>query len=80
MGLTPSNMAAEKSDGSQLEVIEPARSTARHLQSDYDIPTDLDDPHRAALEENPEHAEKLSLNTILAVLVSPILLCSMAVV
>lgn len=72
-------MAAEKNDGSQLEVSEPARSTARHLQSDY-IPTDLDDPHRAALEENPEHAERLSLTTILAVLVSPILCCLMMVV
>ena len=34
------------------------------------IPTDLDDPHRAALEENPEHAEKLTWVTTLAVIVS----------
>lgn len=63
-------MAAEKSDSAQFEVSEPARSAVRHGHSDY-IPTDLDDPHRAALEENPEHAEKLTWTTILAVLVSP---------
>jgi len=30
-------------------------------------PLDLDDPHRAALENNPEHAEKLTLQVGLAV-------------
>lgn len=59
----------EKSEGAQLEVTEPTRSTARHVRHDH-IPTDLDDPHRAALEENPEHAERLTLTTILAVIVS----------
>ena len=34
------------------------------------IPVDLVDPHRAALEYNPEHAETPSLSTILAVIVS----------
>jgi len=34
-----------------------------------DVPLDFIDPHRAALENNPEHAEKLSLSTILAVVV-----------
>jgi hypothetical protein len=31
---------------------------------------DWDDPHRAALADNPEKAEKLSWSTILAVMVS----------
>jgi hypothetical protein len=34
------------------------------------IPVDLVDPHRAALEYNPDHAETPSLSTILAVIVS----------
>jgi hypothetical protein len=33
------------------------------------VPVDLDDPHRAALEDNPEHAEKLSVRLVLAVIV-----------
>ena len=33
------------------------------------VPLDFDDPHRAALEGNPDHAKKLSLLTILAVVV-----------
>jgi len=61
-------MSQEKMDGTHLEVTEPPRSTARHVRHDY-IPTDLDDPHRAALEENPEHAERMTWATILAVLV-----------
>ncbi|KIW15109.1 hypothetical protein PV08_07896 [Exophiala spinifera] len=32
------------------------------------VPLDLDDPHRAALEDNPEHAEKLTWTTLLAVI------------
>lgn len=32
-------------------------------------PLDLDDPHRAAIENAPEKPEKLSLTTVLAVLV-----------
>lgn len=32
-------------------------------------PSDFYDPHRAALEENPDHAERPSARTILAVLV-----------
>jgi hypothetical protein len=31
-------------------------------------PLDYDDPHRAALEDNPERAEKLSWSVILSVL------------
>ena len=33
------------------------------------VPLDLDDPHRAALEDNPEQAEKLTISTVLAVMV-----------
>ena len=33
------------------------------------MPLDFDDPHRAALEDNPERAQKLTLSTALAVLV-----------
>ncbi|SMQ51128.1 unnamed protein product [Zymoseptoria tritici ST99CH_3D7] len=32
------------------------------------IPIDLDDPHRGALEDNPEHAERLSGRLVLAVI------------
>ncbi len=35
-----------------------------------DIPVDLVDPHRAALDLNPDHAEVPSLSTMLAVVVS----------
>lgn len=34
------------------------------------IPIDFDDPHRAALEDDPQEAEKLSWRLILAVIVS----------
>lgn len=51
-------------------------ATANHIdhinQINYieeDMPLDFDDPHRAALEDNPEQAEKLTLSTALAVLV-----------
>ncbi len=40
----------------------------RHVEHST-VPLDLDDPHRAALEDNPEHAEKLTLSTVLAVMV-----------
>ncbi|KAK5358840.1 hypothetical protein LTR20_010805 [Exophiala xenobiotica] len=33
-----------------------------------DVPTGYEDPHKAALEDNPEHAEKLSLSVILSAL------------
>jgi len=33
------------------------------------IPLDLDDPHRAAIEDNPEEAKKLTPSTVLAVAV-----------
>ena len=34
-----------------------------------DVPLDLDDPHRAALEQNPNAAEIPSLKSILAIIV-----------
>ena len=43
----------------------------RHVEHST-VPLDLDDPHRAALEDNPEHAEKLTLSTVLAVMVRAI--------
>jgi len=47
----------------------PPESYVKH--TDYSSPPiNLDDPHRAALENAPEHAEKPSLQTILAVIVS----------
>lgn len=33
------------------------------------VPLDLDDPHRAALEDNPSHAGRPSWRTLLAVMV-----------
>jgi MFS family permease len=33
-----------------------------------DVPTGYEDPHKAALEDNPENAEKLSLSVILSAL------------
>jgi hypothetical protein len=32
-------------------------------------PLDLDDPHAAAIEDNPHHAEKVSVTTFLAIIV-----------
>ncbi len=34
------------------------------------VPLDFEDPHRAALEDNPENAERPPLRTLLAVMVS----------
>lgn len=41
-----------------------------HIECSEHIPLDLIDPHRAALEDNPEKAERPSLSTCLAVIVS----------
>lgn len=67
-GEKPSRGAAE---------VEIARSPATHLEgtrqapfNSNEIPLDLDDPHRAAIEDNPERAEKLTWTTLLAVIVS----------
>lgn len=49
------------------EAVKPSTTDSRHVE---DVPLDFVDPHRAALENNPEHSEKLSLSTILAVVVS----------
>lgn len=45
------DFAGEKLRGREVEVMEPSRSAARHLQQ-VEIPLDLDDPHRAAIEDN----------------------------
>ncbi|KIW90309.1 uncharacterized protein Z519_08953 [Cladophialophora bantiana CBS 173.52] len=55
--------ADSKTSASELE----KASANLHQQHVEDVPLDFIDPHRAALENNPEHAEKLSLSTILAV-------------
>jgi hypothetical protein len=46
-----------------------ANTTALHLETNDIVPLDFEDPHRAALEDNPQHAEKLTTKTLLAVLV-----------
>ncbi|KAK6375984.1 hypothetical protein LTS17_007234 [Exophiala oligosperma] len=46
------------------DMIEVSPEKAQH---DDDVPLDFIDPHRAALEMNPEHSQKLTLSTILAV-------------
>lgn len=62
---------SEKPHGSEVEVTDPSHLESRHVPV-VEIPLDLDDPHRAALEDNPEKAETLTWTTLLAVLVSPI--------
>lgn len=49
------------------EMIEVSAEKPQYAE---DVPLDFIDPHRAALEMNPEHSEKLSWSTILAVVVS----------
>lgn len=44
-------------------------TTALHLENYDNVPVDFEDPHRAALEDNPQHAEKLTTKTLLAVFV-----------
>ncbi|KAJ9604531.1 hypothetical protein H2200_010644 [Cladophialophora chaetospira] len=56
----------EKRAGAEVEVNENSRSEARHVPI-HEIPLDLDDPHKAALEDNPAHAETISLTTFLAI-------------
>ncbi len=57
--------------GADVKVTEPSHLEARHVPT-VEIPLDLDDPHRAALEDNPVRAEKLTWTTLLAVIVSSI--------
>lgn len=39
-----------------------------HHEPGHDVPLGYQDPHKAALEDSPEHAEKLSLSVILSAL------------
>jgi hypothetical protein len=49
----------------------PGEATAvAHIECRDGIPLDFEDPHLAALEDNPEHAKKLTVKTILALFVS----------
>ncbi|KAH0828427.1 putative major facilitator superfamily transporter [Fonsecaea pedrosoi] len=57
----------EKTSGTEVETVEQARSEARHVPV-HEIPLDLDNPHQAALEDNPEKAETLTWPTLLAIL------------
>jgi hypothetical protein len=62
------SLAEKTTFHAEIEAIEPSRSEVRHHDAS-DIPLDLDDPHRAAIEDNPEKAETLTWTTLLAVLV-----------
>ncbi|KAL2423684.1 Trichothecene efflux pump TRI12 [Exophiala dermatitidis] len=59
----------DKPQRSEVEAVEGPVSQPRHGHSDHfeHIPLDLDDPHRAAIEDNPEKAETLTWTTLLAV-------------
>jgi hypothetical protein len=46
-----------------------AITTTLYLENNDIVPLDFEDPHRAALEDNPQHAEKLTTKTLLAVFV-----------
>src|ERR1700712_4327523 len=59
--------AARKEMGDQAEEIQAAPRTRQQIATTDDIE---DDPHRAALELNPEVAEKITWSTIMAVFVS----------
>jgi len=68
-----SHHIGEKPRGQEVEVTEPSHLESHHVPV-VEIPLDFEDPHRAALEDNPEKAETLTWRTLLAVLVSPIIL------
>lgn len=55
-----------ESKRSDFDAVEVSKDKQQHVE---DVPLDFIDPHRAALEMNPEHSEKLSWSTILAVIV-----------
>lgn len=65
----------EKSASGQLHVIDVEQSSNEEsaVHQEHHIPLDLDDPHRAALEDNPDKAERLTWTTLLAVIVSELL-------
>ena len=60
--------STEKIDSGEVQVVEDLEQA--YGVSKRHVPLDLDDPHRAALEDNPEHAEKLTWTTLLAIIVS----------
>lgn len=62
-----SEEAAKKEMGGKAEEIQPA---LRQGQAETEISDIEDDPHRAALELNPEVAQKLTWSAFLAVFVS----------
>ena len=52
------------------EPIQASTHHDEHMNNLTELQIELDDPHRSALEFNPEHAQRLTLPTILAVVVS----------
>lgn len=47
----------------------PVRNEIEHTRDkEQTVPLGYEDPHRAALEDNPEHAERLSLSVMLSAL------------
>lgn len=54
-------------DTTEPKTLEETEVEVTHDQ-DHDISKSFEDPHKAALEDNPEHAEKLSLSVILSAL------------
>jgi hypothetical protein len=62
-------IAAAKEMGDKTEEIQTVSAPRQHL---LNVPTEdiEDDPHRAALELNPEVPEKITWSTIMAVFVS----------
>lgn len=58
----------------QTEHLETAHNMNIHLETAHDLnvhnATIFDDPHKAAIEDSPEHAARPPLSTFLAILVS----------
>lgn len=53
-----------------IDVKSATAMTSSHHEHKDVVPIDLEDPHAAALQDNPEHVEKLTTNTLLALFVS----------
>jgi hypothetical protein len=54
----------------KMDDLEGPSPQIHHVETYGQVPLDLDDPHRAALENNPEHSAKLSFKSLMAVNVS----------
>lgn len=68
-----SSILSEKPNTTEQSKTRSSSPTDNHIDHiEESIPLDFNDPHRAALEENPEYAEKLTPSTALAVVVRTI--------